>query len=133
PRFTRTDADVQVGVGGFAEVFRQVTTQVQDDLKKAELIAIPLSMVLLLFVFRGAVASALPLVVGGLAVVGTMFVLRVIAATTEVSVLPLNLTTAVRHGPGTHYSLLFVGPYRENFANDHYRHDAVVRPVETAG
>src|SRR5438270_9401190 len=67
PRFTRQDAVAQVRVGGFAEVFRQVTTQVQDDLKKAEFIAIPMSMVLLLFVFRGAVASALPLVVGGLA------------------------------------------------------------------
>src|SRR5947207_12041031 len=43
PRFTRQDAAVQVRVGGFAEVFRQVTTQVQDDLKKAEFIAIPLS------------------------------------------------------------------------------------------
>src|SRR5438045_2315609 len=40
PRFTREDATVQVRVGGFAEVFRQVTTQVQDDLKKAEFIAI---------------------------------------------------------------------------------------------
>src|SRR5437764_10728811 len=51
PRFTREDATVQVRVGGFAEVFRQVTTQVQDDLKKAEFIAIPLSIVLLLYVF----------------------------------------------------------------------------------
>src|SRR2546423_4500833 len=72
PRFTRQDAVVRVRVGGFAEVFRQVTSQVEKDLRKAELIAIPLSALLLLFVFRGAVASALPLVVGGLAGVGAL-------------------------------------------------------------
>src|SRR4051794_12141348 len=38
PLFTRDTSTVQVRVGGFAEVFRQVTGQVQEDLKKAELI-----------------------------------------------------------------------------------------------
>jgi RND superfamily putative drug exporter len=133
PLFTRQDGVVQVRVGGFAEVFRQVTSQVQKDLKKAELIAIPLSMVLLLFVFRGAVASALPLAVGGLAVVGTMFALRVIAATTEVSVFALNLTTGMGLALGIDYSLLIVSRYREEFGNCLSREEAIVRAVETAG
>src|SRR5207237_1118241 len=133
PLFTRTTPVVQVRVGGFAEVFRQVTSQVQDDLKKAELIAVPLSMILLLFVFRGAVAAALPLAVGGLAVVGTMFVLRIVAATTEVSVFSLNLTTGMGLGLGIDYSLLLVNRYREEFAKHPSRHDAIVRTVETAG
>src|SRR5205807_10567033 len=106
--FTRQDGAVQVRVGGFAEVLRQVTSQVQKDLKIAEFIAIPLSMVLLLFVFRGAVASAWPLAVGGLAAVGTMFVLRVIAATPEVSVFALNLTTGMERALVIDYSLLIV-------------------------
>ncbi|MCU1450359.1 MAG: Integral rane protein, partial [Acidimicrobiales bacterium] len=133
PRFTREDGVVQVRVGGFAEVFRQVTSQVQDDLKKAEFIAIPLSMILLLFVFRGAVASALPLAVGGLAVVGTMLVLRIIAATTEVSVFSLNLTTGMGLGLGIDYSLLIVNRYREEFAKSLSRDEAIVRTMETAG
>ncbi|TMK83810.1 MAG: MMPL family transporter, partial [Actinobacteria bacterium] len=133
PRFTREDSVVQVRVGGFAEVFRQVTSQVEKDLKKAELIAIPLSMVLLLFVFRGAVASALPLAVGGLAVIGTMFVLRVIAATTEVSVFALNLTTGMGLALGIDYSLLIVNRYREEFKTSLSREEAIVRAMETAG
>src|SRR5438270_3778550 len=133
PRFTRDDVVVRVRVGGFAEVFRQVTSQVEKDLRKAELIAIPLSTILLLFVFRGMVASALPLAVGGLAVVGTMFVLRVIAATTEVSVFALNLTTGMGLALGIDYSLLIVSRYREEFANCLSREDAIVRAVETAG
>src|SRR4051812_12901468 len=133
PLFTRQDSVVQVRVGGFAEVFRQVTSQVQHDLKKAELIAIPLSMVLLLFVFRGAVASALPLAVGGLAVGGAMFVLRIIASTTEVSVFALNLTTGMGLALGIDYSLLIVNRYREEFTKSLSREDAIVRAMETAG
>jgi RND superfamily putative drug exporter len=133
PRFTRTTQLVQVRVSGFAEVFRQVTSQVQHDLKKSELIVVPLSMILLLFVFRGFVASALPLAVGGLAVVGTMFVLRVVSATTEVSVFALNLTTGMGLGLGIDYSLLLVSRYREEVAKTRTREEAVIRTVETAG
>src|SRR5205814_8780267 len=97
--------------------------QVQKDLRKAELIAVPLSMILLLFVFRGAVASALPLAVGGLAVVGTMFVLRVIASTTEVSVFALNLTTGMGLALGIDYSLLIVNRYREEFRKSFSREE----------
>src|SRR5437588_1223757 len=133
PRFGRTTQLLDVRVTGFAEVFRQVTSQVQDDLKKAELIAVPVSMILLLFVFRGFVASALPLAVGGLAVVGTMFILRAVAATTEVSVFSLNLTTGMGLGLGIDYSLLLVSRYREELANGLWPEDAIVRTVETAG
>ncbi|TMM15930.1 MAG: MMPL family transporter [Actinobacteria bacterium] len=133
PRFGRTTQLLEVRVTGFAEVFRQVTSQVQDDLKKAELIAVPLSMILLLFVFRGFVASALPLAVGGLAVVGTMFILRAVAATTEVSIFALNLTTGMGLGLGIDYSLLLVSRYREEVARTGTRDEAVIRTVETAG
>src|SRR5438477_2112216 len=133
PRFGRTTQLLDVRVTGFAEVFRQVTSQVQDDLKKAELIAVPVSMILLLFVFRGFVASALPLAVGGLAVVGTMFILRAVAATTEVSIFALNLTTGMGLGLGIDYSLLLVSRYREEVARTGRRDEAVIRTVETAG
>jgi RND superfamily putative drug exporter len=133
PRLAGTTQLLDVRVTGFAEVFRQVTSHVQDDLKKSELIAVPLSMVLLLFVFRGFVASALPLAVGGLAVVGTMFILRVVAATTEVSIFALNLTTGMGLGLGIDYSLILVSRYREEVGKGRTREEAVVRTVETAG
>jgi RND superfamily putative drug exporter len=92
-------------------------------------------MLLLLFVFRGAVAAALPMVVGGVAVLGTMLVLRIIASTTEVSVFALNLTTGMGLGLGIDYSLLLVSRYREEFERDGtgHRRDALLRAVETAG
>src|SRR5207237_341562 len=83
--------------------------------------------------FRGAVASALPLAVGGLSVVGTMLVLRVVAGITEVSVFSLNLTTGMGLGLGIDYSLLLVSRYREEFTRTLSREAAIIRTVETAG
>src|SRR5438094_6110871 len=71
PRYTFSDANVSVRVGGFAEVFRQVSSQIQKDLATAEAVAIPITIVCLILVFGGLIAAGLPLAIGGLAIVGT--------------------------------------------------------------
>jgi putative drug exporter of the RND superfamily len=133
PRFTRSDSVVTVGVGGYAEVFRQVTHQVEKDLVRAEMIVAPLLLILLLIVFRSAVAATLPLGVGAIAVVGTLFVLRALSAVTEVSIFAMNLTTAMGLGLGIDYSLFIVSRFREELAAGRSVEDAVARAVATAG
>jgi RND superfamily putative drug exporter len=66
-------------------------------------------------------------------VIGTLFVLRVIAAVTEVSIFALNLTTGMGLGLGIDYSLFIVSRFREELANGRSTEDAVVRTVQTAG
>src|SRR3546814_8583013 len=95
-----------VGVGGFAEVFRQVGTTIEEDLVKAEMIALPITLVLLLLVFGSVVSSSLPLAIGALSIVGTMAVLRLMAMVTEVSIFSLNLTTATMWRSEEHTSEL---------------------------
>lgn len=133
PKYTGSTDAIEVSVGGFAEVFRQVTTQVEKDLVRAETIAIPILLVLLLFVFRSAVAASLPLGVGLVAVLGTLLILRLVAAVTEVSIFALNLTTGMGLGLGIDYSLFIVSRFREELALGKPVDDAVVRTVETAG
>src|SRR6266540_3552827 len=65
--------------GGQARVFGEVSDQVERDLARAEMIAVPITLVLLVVVFSSAVAGALPLAVGGFAIVGTLLVLRLLA------------------------------------------------------
>ena len=67
---------------------------IEGDLLRAELIAVPLTLLLLLFVFRGVVAASLPMFVGVIAVVGTLLSLFVIGSITDVSIYAINLTTA---------------------------------------
>jgi RND superfamily putative drug exporter len=133
PAFTRSGGPISVAVGGQAEVFRQVGTQVEDDLRKAETITFPLVLILLVLVFGSVVAAGLPLAMGALAVVGTLLVLRIIALITDVSIFSLNLTTALGIGLGIDYSLFIVSRYREEVRHGLPVDQAIVRTVQTAG
>ncbi len=133
PRYTRSTGPITIAVGGQAEVFRQVGTQVEKDLRKAETITFPIVLILLVLVFGSVVAAGLPLSIGALAVVGTLLVLRIISSLTDVSIFSLNLTTALGIGLGIDYSLFIVSRYREEMRHGLPPHEAVVRTVQTAG
>ena len=122
-----------VGVGGGEAVSADVTSTIEGDLGRAEAIATPITLVLLLLVFGGLIAASLPLFVGVLAVLGTFLSLYVIGSLTDVSVYAINLTTALGLGLAIDYSLFIVSRYREELRHGASVEDAVVRAVETAG
>jgi RND superfamily putative drug exporter len=133
PEFTKDDALVSLGVGGSGEVWREITDQSEKDLKRAEILTVPLTVIALLVVFGSAVAGGLPLGVAGLAVVVTYATLRLLASVTEVSVFALNLTTAMSLGLAIDYSLFVLSRYREELADGRAPDDAIVRTMHTAG
>jgi RND superfamily putative drug exporter len=133
PRYELHEASIDVKVGGQAEVFHEVGTQVQKDLEKAELYSFLPTVILLLLVFGGVVAASLPLAIGGLQILGTFAVLRIITLFTHVSIFSLNLTTALGLGLAIDYSLFILYRYREELHRGLSPNDAVVRTVETAG
>src|SRR5918994_151810 len=110
---------ISVEVGGFAEVFHEVGDTIEEDLVRAETIALPITLVLLVIVFGSLVAASLPLVIGIMSIIGTFFVLRVLAAMTDVSIYALNLTTALGLGLAIDYSLFVVSRYREELRAGH--------------
>ena len=109
-------AEPGVLVGGAAVAQEQVNKQVEEDLKKAEMLAFPLLFLLSLLFFRSLVASVLPLMIGGLAIVGTFLILRVASEFGSISIFALNLTTALGLGLSIDYSLFIVSRYREEIA-----------------
>ena len=122
-----------VRVGGQSVVFDAVGTRIQHDLSRAEMIVFPVTFVLLVFVFGGVVAALLPLAIGGIAIVGTLLVLRIIASFTDVSVYSLNLTTGLGLGLAIDYALFVVTRYREELARGSSYEDAIVASARTAG
>jgi len=122
--------DLQVQIGGPGVGLGET---IGGDLVRAEAIAIPITLVLLLLVFGGVVAALLPLAVGMLAIMGTFLALYVIASATDVSVFSINLATALGLGLAIDYSLLVVSRYREEFAKDSDTQAAVARTMQTAG
>ena len=105
-----------VKVGGNAVAQQQVNSQTESDLQRAELIAFPILFLLSLLFFRSLVAAALPLMVGGLAIVGTFLILRIASEIGSISIFALNLTTGLGLGLAIDYSLFMVSRYREELA-----------------
>jgi uncharacterized membrane protein YdfJ with MMPL/SSD domain len=122
-----------VKLGGQEVANAQVNTQVSHDLEHAELLAFPFVFLLSLLFFRSLVAALLPPLLGGLAIVTTFFVLRIIAGFVDLSVFALNLTTGLGLGLAIDYSLFMVSRYREESARSGFGVDAVKRTLQTAG
>jgi uncharacterized membrane protein YdfJ with MMPL/SSD domain len=124
---------VSVRSGGVAMVYAQINAQSERDLLLMEAIAIPLSFLFLVWVFGGLIAAALPMVVGGLAIVGSMSVLRLLTFSTDVSIFALNLTTALGLAMAIDYTLLIISRYRDELAQGTPRDRALIRTMSTAG
>ncbi|ROZ64252.1 MMPL family transporter [Kocuria soli] len=103
----------QVLLGGTTPITQEINEQVLVDLKYAELIAVPLTMILLLIVFGSVVSAVLPLAVGGFGVLGAFFATWLITLVADVSIYSINLITALGLGLAIDYSLLMVSRFRE--------------------
>ncbi len=124
---------LDVAMGGFAPGFNETNDQTREDLTKSELIAFPVLALLLLFVFRGVVAAAIPLLIGVISIVGTLLVLRIMAGFVDTSLFALNIATGLSLGLAVDYALLLVSRYREELATHGHSREAHVRTVRTAG
>ena len=118
------------GTGVFAEA---INSKISKDLALAESISIPLTFILLAFVFGALVASAMPLLVGVSAILGSLLILYLLSLFTGVSVFALNLITGLGLGLGIDYSLLIVNRFREELHRGRSVEESIKRTVETAG
>ncbi|HSK50466.1 MAG TPA: MMPL family transporter [Solirubrobacterales bacterium] len=127
------DSSLDVALAGYAAGFDETNDQTREDLTKAELIAFPILALLLLFVFRGVVAAAIPLLLGVISIVGTLLVLRVMAGFADTSLFALNIATGLSLGLAVDYALLMVSRYREEIAGGGATREAHRVTVMTAG
>ncbi len=124
---------VTVRAGGVAMTYVQINAQSEKDLLMMEAIAIPLSFIVLVWVFGGLTAAALPLAVGGFAILGSMAVLRATTYITDVSIFAMNLTIAMGLALAIDYTLLIISRYRDELAEGADRDQALIRTMTTAG
>ncbi|WP_178362362.1 MMPL family transporter [Mycolicibacterium hippocampi] len=125
--------DVTVQAGGAAMVFAQINSQTGRDVLVMEAIAIPLSFAVLVWVFGGLLAAALPVAVGAVAIVGSLAILRLISLSTDVSIFALNLSTALGLALAIDYTLLIISRYREEISSGAEPDEALTTTMRTAG
>ncbi len=125
--------DKQVVLGGDPVVSQQVNEIVATDMKRAELIALPLLFLLSFLIFRGLVAAMLPPLVGLVTVAGALLGLRVASEMTSLSIYALNLITGLGLGLAIDWSLFIVSRYREELAIHGPGATALRETMRTAG
>lgn len=133
PEFTRADDTVQVRVAGAEAVSGQISAQATRDFLRAELIIIPLMLLLLLMLYRRLRLALYTLAVGLFAVFATLAALRVVASFTEVSTFAANITLVMGIGLGVDYSLFIISRFQEELRSGAAVPLAVRTAVATAG
>jgi putative drug exporter of the RND superfamily len=123
---------VSVKAGG-AMAYVEINHQSEHDLLLIESVAIPLSFLVLVWVFGGLLAAALPIAVGITAIVGALALLRVITVATQVSTFALNLIAAMGLALAIDYTLLILTRFRDERAGGAAPDEALITTMETAG
>jgi RND superfamily putative drug exporter len=104
-----------------------------DDIRRAESLAVPVTLALLLFAFGSLVAAIIPLAVGQLAIATTLAITGLLARHFHLSILVQNLATMLGLGLGIDYALLMVSRFREAISAGHTGPEAAVLAARQAG
>ena len=131
--FDGVDGALTVYASGSGVITHAINHKIEKDLLLAESIAIPLTFLLLAFVFGALVASAMPLVVGVSAILGAFLIIYIFTLFTNVSIFALNLITGLGLGLGIDYALLMVNRFREELHAGKSVDDSIVATVNSAG
>jgi uncharacterized membrane protein YdfJ with MMPL/SSD domain len=126
-------ADPAVLLGGPAVASSQIDTDVNGDLRRAELFAAPLLFLFSLLFFRGLIAALLPIFCAVVSIMGSFLALRIAHELTQISVFSINLITGLGIGLSIDYSLFIVSRYREELATAGPGPEAIRRTLRTAG
>jgi RND superfamily putative drug exporter len=131
--FTGKNYGATLYVVGVGAVTSEINHTIESDLVKAESIALPLIMLLMIFVFGSVVAAGLPLMIAVLTILGSFFFVWISSLLTETSTFSVNLITGLGLGLGIDYALLMVNRYREQREQKQEVSKAVAVTMMTAG
>ena len=108
--------DLETDIAGPWAVYKGVNETVSEDLARAETVSLPLVVILSLLIFGSVVAALMPALVGAIAVLGALAVVRLITGFTEVSVFSINVITLLGTGLAIDYALFVISRFREELA-----------------
>ncbi|MBA2362185.1 MAG: MMPL family transporter, partial [Chloroflexia bacterium] len=124
--------DLEMHVGGAPAFYADIERTSQSDLQRAELIAFPVALLVLVFVFGSVVGAAIPVAVGGFSVVVVLALVSLIGRVTDLSIFALNVATMLGLGLAVDYALFLTSRFREELETRPVG-DAVEQTVGRAG
>jgi RND superfamily putative drug exporter len=127
------DETLEIDCTGKVPFTHDLNRTLEHDLLRAEVVSMPVALLVLLLVFRTLTAAVLPVGVGGLAVVGGIALVLVLAHHLEIAQFAINVCSLIGLGVAIDYSLFIVNRYREELAHGHDYPHALSRALATAG
>jgi RND superfamily putative drug exporter len=100
-------------VGGSRQLLDAITHQIETDLRAGEGIALPLSFIVMVFVFGGFVAAGMPIAGAIASIAGGLASLFVFSHVIDLDASVVNVVTLLGLGLSIDYGLLTVSRYRE--------------------
>ncbi|WP_435769123.1 MMPL family transporter [Nocardioides sp. SYSU DS0651] len=132
PEVERSELDTDFA-GAYA-VYSDVNEETKADLLRAEIVSLPVVLLLSLIIFRSVVAALMPVLVGVVAVMGARATIAGLNGLVEVSIFAPNIITLLGLGLAIDYALFVVSRFREEIAlTPDDTHRALVRTMATAG
>ena len=128
-----TDTSAPVEIAGATAVADALDNGMSHDISRAEKAALPLVGILLLVVFGSVVAACMPLIVGGLSILGSLGILSILAGFSQVNVFAQAIVTLLGLGLAIDYGLFMVSRFREELDKGRSTEEAVATTTATAG
>ena len=124
--------DVTIQFGGELIASRQISHQIEQDLVKAEIIALPILLILLIVIFRSVIAAVLPVLLGIIAIIGGTSIVRLLANFVDIDQYAINVITVLGLGLSIDYSVLMVSRFREELQK-YDKEEAINRTIRSSG
>jgi RND superfamily putative drug exporter len=126
-------APVQALLTGAAPFYSQFSKTTTHDLERAEKVALPISLLILILAFGSLVAAGMPLALALLSLAISFGVISIIASQTTVSIFAQNTASMIGIGVGIDYSLFILNRYREGLRNGMPVPEAIAHATATSG
>jgi RND superfamily putative drug exporter len=128
----QAEPGMKVSLTGAAVVSEDMNEASQHDLARAEMIGLPIALVVLLFAFGGLVAAVIPLLIGAISVLTTMGILYFLGQELDLSIFVLNVVPMIGLALGIDFALLFINRFREELKKNSAQ-DSIMVAIQTAG
>lgn len=130
---TKNVEGLSVVFGGIAPVNEALYKTIENDLWFAEMIAVPLTTIMLVIIFQSLASAALPMILGLCSMVFAFVAMRMLVMVTDVSIFSANVISILGLGLAIDYSLFLVARFREELALGLAVPDALSRTLSTTG
>jgi uncharacterized membrane protein YdfJ with MMPL/SSD domain len=120
-----TPPGAETWITGVPQIYHEYNQRIEADLVRAEMISLPIALLILIAVFGTLVAASLPMAIAGFALVSTFAVINLLADVTDMSIFVTNLASMIGLALAIDYSLFMVSRFREEL-----RHHSVEIALE---